>query len=475
MKQSFEEAYVDRYGVPMQNEASADGLLDEEGEVEGITYIRTYTTGARPIIGLDRHGIASIGDHKAVQRMCSTIQSLSLNSNRLSSFTDIARLVSWAPLLQSLSLTANPLDHSTFPGGPYALMTRLTTLDLSEYRGPEVLWGLAAGCVELKELKMNRCGIHTTPELPDGAFQKLESISLSHNEIVSFDDIKTIGQLPAVTAVNLSGNPLTTIPPHEGDTWPVLDKIVLSGTDVALDQLANLTTYPITNLRFSIDLCPILDGFTTAEARSIIIAVTGVEALNGSKVTDGTRRAAIREFLRQCCIAEDTNCEAMTSLGLGRDHPVFIDSADEFPQYMPKRDSDAYLAEHGERPYNVGRQLAVPPGCVRIRMAFLTPVLDSVRRSVTSAMRRHNPYILDRPGSPRTHRGMNVLAAAWRMVPEASTVDRAESEANRVFGIRDVTLARLVDGEMVALDGLQSIVGLGLGDEEEIFVQYAGM
>ena len=118
--------------------------------------------------------------------------------------------------------------------------------------------------------------------------------------MTAWQDALALSGLPALSELQLQGNPLESVLPAESTQWPVLDRLHVGGTHISSwDSIDAFNSFPVLD-RLRIGSIPLfeIDGLGPSQARMYIIArMPGLRMLNGSEVRDREREDAEKAYI----------------------------------------------------------------------------------------------------------------------------------------------------------------------------------
>ncbi|XP_041850386.1 tubulin-specific chaperone cofactor E-like protein isoform X1 [Melanotaenia boesemani] len=255
------------------------------------------------VLVLNSCGISRAGDQAEIAAFCAHVMELDLSHNKLQDWHEISKIVSSIPNLEFLNLSSNPLAGTSLEQRCAEAFSRVRRLVLNN---TQISWDTvvlltqqipvleelflclneyssvsasSVACPTLRLLHITDNSLHDWAEVRKfgSMFPSLDTLVMANNNLASIQDNKDILQrlFPNLRSINLHNSGLNRWEDIEKlNFFPKLEEVRLQGI-------------------------PLLQTFTNAERRSLIIAqLPSITLLNGSVVTDTEREDAERFFIR---------------------------------------------------------------------------------------------------------------------------------------------------------------------------------
>ncbi|TPX60022.1 hypothetical protein PhCBS80983_g02095 [Powellomyces hirtus] len=264
-----------------------------------------------------------------VRQMFPAIVDLDMSRALFRRWRDVAEICRELPELESLRLAYNRFapfreeekeDGEAEPAGDvirgaFANVKALTLL------GTTMAWTevqvVAKWFPALQELHFgfNQLSVFGAAVKSTG-LESIRVLILEHNGLSSWDEIRRLGKLPALTALMLNGNAIRSIEPLSSDGSEFTSLKSLNISDNLLDSwtcIHSLNTFPaLTEVRVRRN--PVLAQLRPEDVHSILVArLSKVDMLNGNEVTPRFRRDAELFYLTRCATELAAAVSASTS------------------------------------------------------------------------------------------------------------------------------------------------------------------
>lgn len=319
---NFTEALRERYVALDAPEVAPDAIIPDafvqtsKGKLKSIQFIGEKKIRVRQQIetvtkiSIRNDTVAIIDDIAAIAAHFTEVD---LQDNLLFKWSEVAKLTSQLPLLDTLLLQSNKLQQFD------------TTVKSS----------LSKDCFgNLKVLALNSCNItaFATVQLLEEFLPKIEELYLACNllsdcpvylpfeessavAVAGFANLRvldlcecgldcwgqvlSLGLLPALEELRLDGNALGSVLPAPASTFVSLSRVSLAYTKLSSwDDVNALSSYPIQNIRLS--HVPLAIGKGLTQVRLEVLArMPKLVQYNASEVKDRERFDAERLYLRQ--------------------------------------------------------------------------------------------------------------------------------------------------------------------------------
>ncbi|KAG9351659.1 hypothetical protein JZ751_022910 [Albula glossodonta] len=248
-------------------------------------------------------GISRAGDESEIAAFCAHVVELDLSHNKLQDWQEISKIVTNIPNLDFLNLSLNPLSDSVLEPSFAEAFIRVHRLVLNNTRVPwETVHTLTREIPELVELFLclNEYDSVTPSPVP---CPSLRLLHITDNNLQDWSEVRKFGPMfPGLDTLVMANNNLTSI----DDSADALCRLFPNLRTINLHNSGLNQWEDIEKLNFFPKLeevrllgIPLLQSYTNAERRSLIVAqLPSVSVLNGSVVTDTEREDAERFFIR---------------------------------------------------------------------------------------------------------------------------------------------------------------------------------
>ncbi|XP_037334651.2 tubulin-specific chaperone cofactor E-like protein [Pungitius pungitius] len=255
------------------------------------------------ILVLNSCGIRRAGDPAEIAAFCAHVTELDLSHNQLQDWREISNIVSNIPNLDFLNLSSNPLSGRSLEPRCAGGFSRVRRLVLNNTR---VSWDtvllLTREIPELEELFLclNQYGAVGASSV---ACPTLRLLHITHNGLQDWAEVRKLGPMfPGLDTLVMSNNSLSSIQDGEDvlrRLFPNLRSISLTNSGLSRwEDIEKLNWFPkLEEVR--LQGIPLLQSYTNAERRSLMIAhLPVISLLNSSVVSDCEREDAERFFIR---------------------------------------------------------------------------------------------------------------------------------------------------------------------------------
>ncbi|KAM9801534.1 tubulin folding cofactor E-like a [Neosynchiropus ocellatus] len=255
------------------------------------------------VLVLNSCGISRAGDQSEIAAFCSHVMELDLSHNKLKDWHEISKIISNIPNLDFLNLSSNPLAGVPLERRCAATFSKVRRLVLNN---TQVSWDtvllLTREMPELEELFLclNEYSVVSAPSV---ACPNLRLLHINDNSLQDWAEVRKFGAMfPSLDTLVMANNNLASI--QDGQDilqrlFPNLRSINLHNSGLnKWEDIEKLNFFPkLEEVR--LQGIPLLQPYTNAERRSLLIAqLPAISLLNGSVVNDNEREDAERFFIR---------------------------------------------------------------------------------------------------------------------------------------------------------------------------------
>ncbi|XP_053728120.1 tubulin-specific chaperone cofactor E-like protein isoform X2 [Synchiropus splendidus] len=255
------------------------------------------------VLVLNSCGISRAGDQSEIAAFCSHVMELDLSHNKLKDWHEISKIISNIPNLDFLNLSSNPLAGIPLERRCAATFSKVRRLVLNN---TQVSWDtvllLTREMPELEELFLclNEYSIVSAPSV---ACPNLRLLHINDNSLQDWAEVRKFGAMfPSLDTLVMANNNLASIQ----DSKDILQRLFPNLRSINLHNSGLNKWEDIEKLNFFPKLeevrlqgIPLLQPYTNAERRSLLIAqLPAISLLNGSVVNDNEREDAERFFIR---------------------------------------------------------------------------------------------------------------------------------------------------------------------------------
>jgi hypothetical protein len=253
------------------------------------------------IISVRGHLVSVLGENdedRNIGEVLAHVQSLDLSEALVSSWDDVTDIVSRLNHLISLDVSGNRMQMPVGGGvGLNNAFDKLTQLKMGyqDIRDWNKVLAIASGLPNLEYLSVVANGFAEIGPLPEGTFQKLESIDLSANPIGDWANVLRFSKLPKLVGINVASCNISCVSfPDDGEEtlFPALYTLNLSHNLLKdWDSIGRLNRLRITDLRLRSN--PVMETLEGGRCRQLLVAsIATLIVCNGTTVDRVERRGA---------------------------------------------------------------------------------------------------------------------------------------------------------------------------------------
>ncbi|KAG8002265.1 Tubulin-specific chaperone cofactor E-like protein [Nibea albiflora] len=296
----------------MSEKYSPENFPYRRGPGMGVVVVPTVVPQGSPmkdrlnlpsVLVLNNCGIRRAGDQGEIAAFCAHVIELDLSHNKLQDWHEISKIVASIPNLEFLNLSSNPLAGMTLEPRSAEAFSRVRRLVLNN---TQVSWDtvlqLTREIPELEELFL--ClNEYSSVSASSVACPTLRLLHITDNSLKDWAEVRKFGSMfPSLDTLVMANNNLASIQDNKDilqRLFPNLRSMNLHNSGLnRWDDIEKLNFFPkLEEVR--LQGIPLLQAYTNAERRSLMIAqLPTISLLNGSVVTDSEREDAERFFIR---------------------------------------------------------------------------------------------------------------------------------------------------------------------------------
>ncbi|KAJ1988459.1 hypothetical protein GGI25_005280 [Coemansia spiralis] len=290
-------------------------------EVVGLDKIAKQQGDLRSLIvlGLDSQRVFGIGDHvekEQTKRLLGSSHTLSLAKNYLSKWQDVVDIVETLDKIQTLDVSANHFESPLINSGENGSIRKVDTLRIDS--SPSLSWQdicSVAKQLSVRSLSFGWSNLSLLSPIPSLLVQSLDSLEELLLECNQISDFSTLGCLPKLRVLNLSGNQ-TLIEISSPSGFANLESLNLARTGIdnwkSVDSLALMPRLHTLHL-FQTPLFEISTHLNTPQITSekeeanldapraqVLGRLANIHKLDGTVVTAEERIEMERYYLSLC-------------------------------------------------------------------------------------------------------------------------------------------------------------------------------
>ncbi|XP_077985883.1 tubulin-specific chaperone cofactor E-like protein [Glandiceps talaboti] len=245
--------------------------------------------------------ISCAGDDGKIKELCTGVKELDLTQNKLEDWKEVFSIVSQLPDLHFLNLSTNPLVQQLSKDQlENVSLATITKLVLNNTR---VVWdavhALLNAMPQLEEVHLS-LNNYETVDLSGTAHTGVKLLQFNNNGVTDFHQICKLGKMfPNLEYLYLVENNIKKLSGDIPASFPCLKCLSLSCNEISSwEELDGINEFPrLSDIR--IKSIPFLDDYPEKERRSLVIGrLPGALRLNGSRISETERQDAERMFIR---------------------------------------------------------------------------------------------------------------------------------------------------------------------------------
>jgi hypothetical protein len=291
---------------------------EETARAKGIEiYIKHKPTlSTLTLAALNNTSLSSAGPIGEISASCPNIQELDISNTKITNWEDLLQIVSELKSLTYLKISGLRLDPDTFTSAKACV--NLTSLSMSGNTfSIDQLKCMSDSFPGVENLVLKECILPQLDSIFQNFFSNVSSLNLNNAGIQEWRDIRILGDLPNLSSLKLSRNPIQEIDEMEfGSRFKALKYINLEETLLnCLKSVHNLNALPeLANVR--IGNTPLNMRFQEHFYNIIVSYLERIQYFSGGLIRERGRAGAERQFVRE--FNDENNPGNHISQGEGR-------------------------------------------------------------------------------------------------------------------------------------------------------------